>query len=125
MLRIAKTCRPETLAWWKTWAGSPNSTTFTPVMWQRLQMLAVLVDAFFGAPTAAAMAEIRRAEAEFGAMPGDRARLRWDMPQPTVDRRRRPATEEKPGVRDMKDFAQRRRAAVEEMLLREQGDHPA
>lgn len=102
-LRIAKTARPETRAWWKTWSTSPNASVFTPVMWERLQMVALIVDGYFASPTVPALAEIRRAEAELGAMPADRARLRWDLPEPAA-----PARGGAPAKATPSDFKERK-----------------
>jgi hypothetical protein len=68
---------PATRAWYRTWAKSAQANFFTPTEWQRLWMLAPLVESYFKEPTTAKMAEIRLNEAKLGATPDDRARLRW------------------------------------------------
>ena len=70
---------PQTLAWYKTWATSPQASRFTPTDWQRLHMLASLVDLYSAAPAKELMGEIRLNESLLGATEADRLRLRWDV----------------------------------------------
>lgn len=67
---------PETRAWYLNWRKSPQARLFTSTDWQRLQMLASLVEAFNQAPTVSLMAEIRQNEALLGATHLDRLRGR-------------------------------------------------
>lgn len=70
-----------TRAWFETWATSPQAHAFTATDWQRLIMIASLVDRLhrgIGAP-GPLMAEIRLNETGLGALAADRARLRWDL----------------------------------------------
>jgi hypothetical protein len=68
---------PATRRWYQVWQKSPQSTLFTATDWQRLHMLAPLVEAYFAQPTKEILAEIRLNEAKLGATPEDRQRLRW------------------------------------------------
>lgn len=70
-----------TVNWFETWATSPQAHAFTVTDWQRLIMIASLVDRLhrgIGAPNPL-MAEIRLNETGLGALAADRARLRWDL----------------------------------------------
>ena len=58
----ARRQRPETRAWWRAWCSSPQAAEFWSTDWQRLQMLALLVDAYFCEPKASVLREIRRNE---------------------------------------------------------------
>jgi len=67
--------------WFETWASSPQAHAFTSTDWQRLILIAPLVDRLhrgIGAP-GPLMAEIRLNETGLGALAADRARLRWDL----------------------------------------------
>lgn len=76
---------PATRKWYQTWTHAPQATLFTVTDWQRLQMLAPLVDAYFRAPRTQLMAEIRLNEERLGATVVDRKRLDWKI----VDERKR------------------------------------
>jgi hypothetical protein len=65
-----------TLEWYETWAHSPMATLFTGTEWQRLRMLAPLVDQANREPSTRLMAEIRLQESGLGATLLDRQRLR-------------------------------------------------
>jgi hypothetical protein len=71
--------RDETRAWYAVWASSPQAAQFLGTDWQRLHMLAHLVDAYFKSPSKEALGEIRLNEAKLGGTPEDRLRLRWRM----------------------------------------------
>lgn len=75
----------QTLDWYETWATSPQASQFTGTDWQRLRMLAPLVEAYFTNPTKDLMAEIRQNESKLGATAEDRQRLRWKVEQPSPD----------------------------------------
>jgi hypothetical protein len=66
-LRDALTLRPETRRWWEAWRSRGIELKFWATDWQRLEMLALLVDAFHGADDAVVRrrfaGEIRRNEA--------------------------------------------------------------
>jgi len=68
-----------TRAWYKTWATSPQASQFIGTDWQRLHMLALIVDKYFRSPTPGVLAEICRRESGLGATPEDRLRLRWRL----------------------------------------------
>jgi hypothetical protein len=72
----------QTIAWYQTWAESDNASQFSALDWQRLQMLAPLVDLYFANPTKDLMAEIRQNESKLGATAEDRQRLRWKPKAP-------------------------------------------
>jgi len=71
--RLSKATR----AWYRTWARSPQALRFAATDWQRLHMLAGLVERYFADPSKELMSEIRLNEAKLGATPEDRMRLRW------------------------------------------------
>lgn len=74
--------RDETWAWWRAWVASPQAENFASTDWQRLVMLAPLVDAYFASPTPQMMAEIRQNESKLGATAMDRERLGWTIDAP-------------------------------------------
>jgi hypothetical protein len=65
-----------TRKWWQTWREAPQAQVFEATDWQRLAMLASLVDAFQLDPRAAALSEIRLNEERLGATVIDRVRAR-------------------------------------------------
>jgi len=73
---------PSMVSWYETWCGSPQAQRFTGTDWQRLHLLAPLVEAYFQEPKASVLAEIRLNESLLGATEADRQRLRWDLPKP-------------------------------------------
>lgn len=86
-----QTWSAATRAWYETWRRSPQSTMFTPTDWQRLQMLAALVEGYYRQPAKELLGEIRLNEAKLGATPEDRQRLHWtitedDEPAPPATR---------------------------------------
>ena len=88
--------REETRVWYRTWCESPQGTQFVATDWQRLHMLAPLVDAFFDQAAPAdqrqrLLGEIRLNEQRLGATPEDRQRLRWNLRPPAVTPERKPS----------------------------------
>jgi hypothetical protein len=73
---------PQTRKWYRTWATSPQAARFLATDWQRLAMLAPLVDSYFLSPRATVFAEICKSESMLGATEADRLRLRWDVAEP-------------------------------------------
>lgn len=69
----------ETRDWYSTWCRSPQAQRFTPTDWQRLTMLAHVVDQFYAEPSVKLLAEVRINESLLGATEADRARLRWEI----------------------------------------------
>jgi hypothetical protein len=69
----------ETVAWFETWRSSPQSQAFTVTDWQRLKMLAPLVDRYFAEPSLRLMAEIRMNETLLGATIVDRLRAHMSI----------------------------------------------
>lgn len=67
---------PETIEWYMTWRTSPQAQLFEDTDWQRLLMLAKIVDAYMKRPSAAALGEIRMSEERLGATVVDRMRAR-------------------------------------------------
>jgi hypothetical protein len=67
--------------WWDVWASSPQAEVFHATDWERLQMLAPLVDAYYRRPGHNALAEIRQNESLLGATVTDRMRLRMTPKQ--------------------------------------------
>lgn len=68
--------------WYATWCASPQASAFTVTDWQRLHMLAPLVDQFWRGPDAKLMSEIRINESLLGATHVDRMRGRIKVEQP-------------------------------------------
>jgi hypothetical protein len=66
---------------WKTWATSPQSSTWAETDWAELEITVKLVDAFF-AGDAKLAGEIRQRVAKWGATTEDRARLRMTLTPP-------------------------------------------
>jgi hypothetical protein len=64
--------------WWDTWVESDQAESFRTTDWQRLQMLAPLVEAYYRRPGHNALAEIRQNESLLGATVTDRMRLRMN-----------------------------------------------
>lgn len=72
----------RTLAWYETWRTSPQAATFLPTDWQRLHMLAEMVQQYWEEPRKELLAEIRLNEAALGGTAADRIRLRWTVAEP-------------------------------------------
>jgi hypothetical protein len=93
----------RTAAWYETWRRAPQASAFTGTDWQRLAMLAPIVDAYWAEPSTKLLAEIRLNESLLGATHVDRMRARIKVEAP------RPRAPEQPaGVTDM-TAARRRR----------------
>ncbi|WP_405673260.1 hypothetical protein [Streptomyces sp. NBC_01530] len=75
----------RTLAWYETWRSSPQASTFLPTDWQRLHMLAELVQQYWEEPRKDLLAEIRLNEASIGGTAADRVRLRWTVAEPDIE----------------------------------------
>ncbi|GAA2108124.1 hypothetical protein [Streptomyces synnematoformans] len=75
---------PQTLVWYDTWCQAPQASLFTVTDWQRLHMLAALVNDFWENPRKDLLAEIRLNESLLGATHTDRlkARVRIEQPKP-------------------------------------------
>jgi len=87
----------STRRWYEVWRRSPQATLFTATDWQRLHMLAALVEEFYLAPTKELLGEIRLNEAKLGATPEDRQRLRWEIIDDSGEeaQKKRPASKRK------------------------------
>lgn len=82
---------PETVEWYRAWAGSPMAGKFAATDWHRLRfVIAPLVDQFHRRPAKDLAAEIRLQETLLGATALDRQRLRWQLPSGEVERARKP-----------------------------------
>jgi hypothetical protein len=79
-----------TQTWYQTWANAPQANRFLSTDWQRLHMLAPLVELYYFEPDKSIMAEIRLNEAALGATEADRLRLRWDIEVPKPDMASKP-----------------------------------
>lgn len=66
----------EVVRWWDAWRAAPQAALFEVTDWNRLALLAVLVEGYYRRPTAAALSEIRMNEERLGATWGDRLRNR-------------------------------------------------
>jgi len=67
---------PETVEWYETWRRAPQAAAFLSTDWQRLRILAPIMDRYFTKPSAAALSEIRMNEERLGATFVDRQRAR-------------------------------------------------
>ena len=77
----------DTRAWWETWLGSPQRDRFTSTDWQRLLMLARVVDAYHRTGDPKLLSEVRLNEEKLGATARDRNNLGWDLtPKPRGQR---------------------------------------
>ena len=79
---LPKGYRTETVAWFQTWSSSEQAVEFAATDWQRLLMLAPLVDEYFAKPDRFLMGEIRASESKLGATVEDRKRLRLQIEKP-------------------------------------------
>src|SRR5690606_4334684 len=68
-----------TQRWWDNWDNRPQAAVFLPTDWERLQMLAPLVEAYWQDPKPALLAEIRLNEERLGATVRDRQSLRMTV----------------------------------------------
>lgn len=73
----------DTAEWYETWRRSPQAAVFEDTDWQRLRMLAPLVDSYFRRPSKAAFEEIRLNEERLGATVVDRMRARMRIEDDT------------------------------------------
>jgi hypothetical protein len=90
----------RTLVWYETWRASPQAATFLPTDWQRLHMLAELVQQYWEEPRKDLLSEIRLNEAALGGTAADRVRLRWSVSEPEGEpMARRPARSRGAGSR--------------------------
>lgn len=87
---------PQTVAWYETWRRAPQAAAFVGTDWQRLAMLAPLVDTYFAEPSTKLLAEIRLNEGLLGATHVDRLRGRIKVEQP-----KQPAGAPPAGVADL------------------------
>lgn len=86
----------RTLAWYETWRTSPQATVFIATDWQRLHMLAELVQQYWEEPRKELLSEIRLNEAALGATAADRIRLRWTVAQAAEEQRPGPHASSRP-----------------------------
>lgn len=70
-----------TRAWFETWRNAPHAVLFTSTDWQRLLMLAPLVDGYLRSPTKELLSEIRLNESLLGATVVDRLRGKVEVKQ--------------------------------------------
>lgn len=80
----------RTLVWYETWRNSPQAVTFLATDWQRLHMLAELVQQYWEEPRKDLLAEVRLNEASLGGTAADRMRLRWTVAEPEDEGARQP-----------------------------------
>ena len=65
-----------TVSWYDTWRRSPQAQLFEATDWQRLALLAPIVELYWTRPGAAALSEIRLNEERLGATYVDRLRAK-------------------------------------------------
>ncbi|MEU7384024.1 hypothetical protein AB0A91_29365 [Streptomyces sp. NPDC042207] len=85
----------RTLSWYETWRTSPQAATFLATDWQRLHMLAELVELYWQEPKKETLSEIRLNEAALGGTAADRVRLRWSVAEEEAAAARQPRTKTK------------------------------
>lgn len=73
---------PEVVRWWETWRRSPQASVFEATDWQRLAMLAPIVEAYWRDAEVKLLAEIRMNEERLGATVTDRMRARMKITDP-------------------------------------------
>lgn len=98
----ARLLSAATRRWYRTWATSPQAVVFVATDWQRLHMLAPLVEAYFAEPKQTLLAEIRLNEQLLGATVVDRQRARMRItaePSSGGAARRGPAGRSRPDPR--------------------------
>ncbi|MGW0933648.1 phage terminase small subunit [Streptomyces sp. NPDC002666] len=93
---------PQTIVWYETWRRAPQAGAFVGTDWQRLHMLAPLVDQYFREPSTKFLSEIRLNESLLGATHVDRMRGRIKIEQP------KETTRAPSGVADMSEARRRR-----------------
>jgi hypothetical protein len=79
-----RTWDADVLRWYQTWRESPQAQLFEATDWQRLALLATLVEKLYSGPTAAVMSEIRMNEERLGATFTDRMRARISITNETT-----------------------------------------
>ncbi|OKI22215.1 hypothetical protein [Streptomyces sp. CB03911] len=104
----------RTLSWYDTWKRSPQAATFLATDWQRLHMLAQLVEQYWQEPKKELLSEIRLNEASLGGTAADRLRLRWSLGAPEVGRGAARAADRAAARRTGTDPRDRLRAVGEE-----------
>jgi hypothetical protein len=72
---------PMTRRWWRDVWGSPMATEYVRADEHGLFRLAILINEFWGQPTAKLAAEIRLQQQAYGLTPLDRRRLEWSVEQ--------------------------------------------
>lgn len=85
--------------WWDAWRRAPQAKLFLDTDWQRLRMLAPLVEQYWILPDKNIMAEIRQNESLLGATHVDRLRGRIK-----VDRRSADDTQRSAGVTALDEY---------------------
>ncbi|EFC79235.1 hypothetical protein [Parafrankia sp. EUN1f] len=94
-LPYASRYKQATRVWYRTWCEAPQAAAFTVTDWQRLHMLAPIVDGYWRAAEAAdakgcrdLLGEIRLSESLLGATHADRlrGRITIERPKPTSAR---------------------------------------
>ena len=69
----------DVLRWYDGWRRAPQAQLFTSTDWQRLALLAPLVEKYFEDPKSSTMSEIRLNEERLGATHVDRMRARMTV----------------------------------------------
>lgn len=67
---------PQTVAWYDVWRRSPQAKLFEATDWQRLALLAPIVDQYWAKPHPVTLSEIRLNEERLGATYVDRLKAR-------------------------------------------------
>jgi hypothetical protein len=71
-----------TVNWYETWRKAPQAQLFEATDWQRLGLLAYIVERFTVRPSASSLQEIRQNEERLGATVVDRLRARMTIQHP-------------------------------------------
>src|SRR5574343_878822 len=95
---------PMTRAWWRDVWRSPMAPEFLQADVHGLYRLALLVNAYWRAPSTALAAEIRLEQQTFGLTPLDRRRLQWEVSRAEeATTKRRPAPQPAPNAQPIDD----------------------
>jgi len=104
-------------------AGSAQASMFSELDWVHVQLLAGLVDRFFARPSSALFRAISGTEADWGATPRDRRRLRLTIEEPVPERDAHDEADREPQRRRIVDPRLKHAADVEPPSQAAPGSH--
>lgn len=92
----------RTIAWYRTFAASPEAQGLTPLNWLRLQDIAVLQDRWYATGDLDLQKELRLQLALFGATPADLRRTGREVKKPTGNKPKSSVSDAKSNVRKLR-----------------------